>query len=91
MGFSVQVEGLALHRTMDNLSIVPENEKSGRGVEGLNREKEPYQNLDIQTCFFDMVTITSDQISRSVVSNSLRPHESQHARPPCPSPTPGVH
>ena len=32
-----------------------------------------------------------DQISRSVVSNSLRPHESQHARPPCPSPTPGVH
>ena len=27
----------------------------------------------------------------SVVSNSLRPHESQHARPPCPSPTPGVH
>ena len=27
----------------------------------------------------------------SVVSDSLRPHESQHARPPCPSPTPGVH
>ena len=33
----------------------------------------------------------SVQLSRSVVSNSLRPHESQHARPPCPSPTPGVH
>ena len=32
-----------------------------------------------------------DQISRSVVSDSLRPHESQHARPPCPSPTPRVH
>ena len=30
------------------------------------------------------------QYSRSVVSDSLRPHESQHARPPCPSPTPGV-
>ena len=29
--------------------------------------------------------------SCSVVSNSLWPHESQHARPPCPSPTPGVH
>ena len=29
--------------------------------------------------------------SHSVVSNSLWPHESQHARPPCPSPTPGVH
>jgi len=33
----------------------------------------------------------SDQISRSVVSNSLRPHEPQHPRPPCPSPTPRVH
>ena len=31
------------------------------------------------------------QFSRSVVSDSLRPHESQHTRPPCPSPTPGVH
>ena len=31
------------------------------------------------------------QFSRSVMSNSLRPHESQHTRPPCPSPTPGVH
>ena len=31
------------------------------------------------------------QFSRSVVSDSLRPHESQHARPPSPSPTPGVH
>ena len=29
--------------------------------------------------------------SVSVVSDSLRPHESQHARPPCPSPTPGVY
>ena len=33
----------------------------------------------------------SVQFSRSVVPNSLRPHELQHARPLCPSPTPGVH
>ena len=31
------------------------------------------------------------QFSRSVMSNSLQPHESQHARPPCPSPTPRVY
>ena len=31
------------------------------------------------------------QFSHSVVSNSLWPHELQHTRPPCPSPTPGVH
>ena len=33
---------------------------------------------------------SSVQFSRSVVSDSLQPHESQHTRPPCPSPTPGV-
>ena len=36
-------------------------------------------------------SFSSVQFSRSVVSDSLWPHESQHARPPCPSPTPGVH
>ena len=36
-------------------------------------------------------TFRSDKISHSVVSDSLWPHESQHARPPCPSPTPGIH
>ena len=35
--------------------------------------------------------ISSVQFSRSVVSDSLRPHESQHIRPPCPSPTPRVY
>ena len=33
----------------------------------------------------------SVQFSCSVMLDSLWPHESQHARPPCPSPTPGVH
>ena len=33
----------------------------------------------------------SVQFSCSVVSDSLQPHELQHARPPCPSPTPEVH
>jgi len=37
------------------------------------------------------IFIQSVQFSHSVVSNSLRPHELQHARPPCPSPTPEVH
>ena len=44
-----------------------------------------YPTLTFSTFF------SSVQFSRSVVSDSLRPHESQHARPPCPSPTPGVH
>ena len=39
-----------------------------------------------ESCCFGSV-----QFSRSVMSSSLWPHESQHARPPCPSPTPWVH
>ena len=44
-------------------------------------------------CFptLKMPMVYSVQFSRSVVSDSLRHHESQHARPPCPSPTPRVH
>ena len=51
-------------------------------------------------CFFLVIFQSTDSYSAlclsvqfhcSVVSDSLRPHEPQHARPPCPSPTPGVH
>ena len=38
-----------------------------------------------------LIYFTSVQFSHSVVSDCLRPHEPQHARPPCPSSTPGVH
>ena len=51
------------------------------------------QQIDVSlelSCFFND-PISSVQFSHSVMSNSLWPHESQHARPPCPSPTPGVH
>ena len=38
-----------------------------------------------------LLFFSSVQFSCSVMSDSSQPHESQHARPPCPSPTPGVH
>ena len=37
------------------------------------------------------ICVSSVHFSRSVMSDSLQPHESQHARPPCPTPTPRVH
>ena len=43
------------------------------------------------TYVYISVQSSSVQFSRSVVSDSFRPHESQHTRPPCPSPTPGVY
>ena len=51
-----------------------------------SREKKEMQMYEDKQCKFSSV-----QFGRSVVSDSLRPHESQLARPPCPSPTPGVH
>ena len=50
------------------------------------------QNHTLCTLFLYVhVYFSSVQFSCSVISDSLKPHESQHARPPCPSPTPGVH
>ena len=57
----------------------------------------PLPSLDDLICLSNFYPLeifllyTSVQFSHSVVSNSLRPHALQHARPPCPSPTPGVH
>ena len=62
-----------------NYSLDP----SGRLRETLREVKLWGQSRNVQ--------FSSVQFSRSVVSDSLWPHELQHARPPCPSPTPGVH
>ena len=49
--------------------------------------------LILSSCAFKLLQylLVSVQFSSSVVSNFLRPHEPQHARPPCPSPTPRVY
>ena len=41
--------------------------------------------------FLNKMNISRDQFSQSVMSDSLQPHELQHAKLPCPSPTPGVY
>ena len=55
---------------------------SGEELASLKKRKKTRSSVQL---------LSSVQFSRSVVSDSLRPHELQHARPPCPSPTPGVH
>ena len=47
-----------------------------------------YSPMPFNSCFISVVSV---QFSRSVVSDSLQSHEFQHARPPCPLPTPWVH
>ena len=66
---------------LNNQQIIEEIKKEIKiCIETNENENTTVQNLS-----------SSVQFSRSVVSDSLRPHEYQHARPPCPSPTPGVH
>ena len=48
-----------------------------------------FPGVCIKNSYFSL--INSVQFSHSVVSDSMRPHEPQHARPPCPSPNPEVH
>ena len=49
------------------------------------------QRLLIAQTRIQALQFSSVQFSRSVISDPLRPHGLQHARPPCPSPTPGVY
>ena len=55
------------------------------------KQGEIITNDWMQLIAFDLLHLSSVQFSRSVMSDSLRPHESRHARPPCSSQTPGVY
>ena len=74
--------------------------ESGKAGLKLNIQKTKIMaSGPIASCQIDGETVetvrdfifSSVQFSGSVVSNSLRPHELQYSRPPCPSPIPGVH
>ena len=57
--------------------------------------RQTFANKEISLLFNMLSRLVIDflpvQFSCTVVYDSLRPHEPQHRRPPCPSPTPGVH
>ena len=72
------VTNICSKNNMDKTLVIPETTNSQKAV------REEGGNSSCFCCH-------SVQFSCSVVSNSLRPHESQHDRPPCPSPSPGVH
>ena len=81
-------------RYADDTTLMAEREEELKSL--LMKVKEESEKvalkLNIQkTKIMASGPIISVQFSRSVVSDSLRPHELQHARPPCPSPSPGVH
>ena len=57
----------------------------------ISKEHIHLANKHMERCSTFLIQFSSVQFSRSVMSYSLWPHESQHARPPCPSPIRGVH
>ena len=74
-----------MKRTFEGYRIGKEKAWTWKGFGGQEESGK------IRSVFSHPHALSSVQFSRSVVSNSLQPHELQHARPPCPSPTPGVH
>ena len=87
-------------RNINNLTYTDDTTLMAEGEEELKsllmKVKEESEKvglkLNIQkTKIMAFGPISSVQFSHSVVSDSLRPHEPQQARPSCPSPTPGVH
>ena len=77
-------DGMANHSSILSCKI-PVTEKPG----GL--QSTGLQNQTLLKWLSMHAQFSSVQFSRSVVSDSLRPHKSQHARPSCPSPSPRVH
>ena len=74
----------------ENVLVIKTPSSNNTNTDVNSNKKQPNIKSDI----YQVVTILSVQLvqfSRSVVSDSLQPHESQHARPPCPSPYPRVH
>ena len=65
--------------------------KRKTGTHHISTETNIFTDAVLSNRIFNDTNFLSVQFSRSVVSNSLRPHGLQHARPPCPSPTPGIY
>ena len=80
--------------TTDDTTLMAENKEELKSLLMKVKEESKKANLKLKiqkTKIMASSLISSVQFSRSVMFDSLGPHESQHARPPCPSPTPGVH
>ena len=93
-GIKIAGRNINNFRYADDTTLMADIEEELKSL--LMKVKEESKNLASNSTFrklssWHLVPFSSVQFSHSVVSDSLRPHESQHARPPCPSPTPGVH
>ena len=82
---------LLLQFTFFPVSLVNDNQVEWHTTRYHTPQHEPAQGRESHYAIIWQFFLCSVQFSCSVVSDSLQPHESQYARPPCPSPTPRVH
>ena len=78
------------HMSFRPADIIWGRDESSQGSPAQIASPQNHEQLNnyFKLLYFGVVSV---QFSRSVVPDSLWPHEPQHTRPPCPSPTPGVH
>ena len=93
---TTDIRGRNISRYVDNTTLMTGNEEELKSP--LVRVKEESERAGLKLTLKKLkmmasspIQVSSVQFSRSVMSDSLRPHESQHARPCCPSPTPRVY
>ena len=90
----IQISGRNINnlRYTDDTTHMAESEEELKSP--LMKVKDESEKVGLKLSIQKTKIMASDpsvQFSLSVMSDSLRPREPQHARPPCPSPTPGVH
>ena len=81
-------------RYADDTTLMAENEEGLKSLMMKVKEESKTAGLKLNIEKMKIMVsgpISSVQFSHSVRYDSLQPHEPQHARPPCPLPTPGVH
>ena len=81
--------GFSVGSVVKNSLAVQETQETQ--VQSTGQEDALEEGMATHSSILSFSQFSSVQFSHSVVSDSLRPHETQHARPPCLSPTPGVH
>ena len=95
-GIKIAGRNINNFRYADDTTLMAENEEELKSL--LMKLKEESEKAGLKLNIQKMkimssgpIQFSSVQFSRSVMSDSLQSHASQHARPPCPSPSPGVH
>ena len=89
-GMKLNGRNINVLREADDPTLMVEREKELKSLLMKVKQESEKVGLKLNIQKTKIMVYSPMSSVQSVVSDSLRPHEPQHARPPCPSPTPGV-